>query len=336
MARELPVDVAAEVRRFLVRRSHPGDEQARRDRYDQRGNLRDEAVADGEDGVAVQRVAERHAALRDAHRETADDIDERHDEARDRIALDELHGAVERAVEIGLAFEFGAQPARVRRRDHAAPDVGVDAHLAAGNAVEREARGHFRDAVRALRHDDELDCRQHDEHHEPHRHVAAHDHFAEGADDRAGMRVQQDHLGRRDGERETQERGEQEQRRKARQLDRLRDIERRAEHEQARAEAHANEEVEDEGRDRHDEQCKHAQYSDADGEVRVTRKKSRQIVPAQYRTIQHVIGSTPGAALAAGFHMAVAFVVAMLALDFLLVHAKPAQPEEALDEIVGA
>ena len=39
---------------------------------------------------------------------------------------------------------------------------------------------------------------------------------------------------------------------------------------------------------------------------------------------------------APAFDMAVAFVVAVLALDFVLVHAKPAQPEKALDEIVGA
>ena len=39
----------------------------------------------------------------------------------------------------------------------------------------------------------------------------------------AGVRMQQDHLGGRDGEREPQQRREQQQRRKARQLDRLRD-----------------------------------------------------------------------------------------------------------------
>ena len=83
-------------------------------------------------------------ALRDAHREAADDIDQRDDEPRDRIALDELHRAVERAVEVGFALELAraACPLRMARSGRCA--VGVDAHLPPGNAVEREARATLR------------------------------------------------------------------------------------------------------------------------------------------------------------------------------------------------
>ncbi|KAH0439532.1 hypothetical protein KCU90_g3107, partial [Aureobasidium melanogenum] len=212
MHRELPVDVAAQMRVGALARAHARHQNARRHRDDQRRNLRDEAVAHGENRVGLQRVGERHATLRDPHRQAADDVHQRHHEARHRVALDELHRA-----------------------------IGVDTHLPPGNTVEREARRHFRDAVRALRDHDELDRRQHDEHHQPHGHVAAHHQRAERADDLAGVRMQQNHLGRSDRECEAQQGGQQQQGGKARQFRRLRHVQRGGQHHQAGREAHADE-----------------------------------------------------------------------------------------------
>ena len=53
------------------------DQQAGRDRDDQARDLRDEPVADGEQGVGVRRLAEADAHLRHADEQPADQIDRR-------------------------------------------------------------------------------------------------------------------------------------------------------------------------------------------------------------------------------------------------------------------
>ena len=67
---------------------------------DQRRDLRDETVADREDRVLRQRLADRQAALERADEDAADDVDGRDEQAGDRVALHELGGTVHRAVEV--------------------------------------------------------------------------------------------------------------------------------------------------------------------------------------------------------------------------------------------
>ena len=110
IAGELPqqrlVDTAADARL--------GDEQARRGRDDQRRNLRDQAVADGEQRVGARGLGERHALLGDADDHAADDVDEHDQQAGDRVAAHEFRGAVHRAVE--GAFVLQVLAARCARR----------------------------------------------------------------------------------------------------------------------------------------------------------------------------------------------------------------------------
>ena len=105
-------------------------------------------------------------------------IDDDHD-AGDRVALDELRGAVHRAVEVGLARDLGAAHARLVVGDLAGVEVGVDRHLLAGHRVEGEARGHLGDAAGAVRDHDELDHDQDQEDDEADDEVAADDDRAE-------------------------------------------------------------------------------------------------------------------------------------------------------------
>ena len=124
---------------------------------EQRRDLADQAVADGEEGVGLRRLAQRHALLEHADDQAADDVDDGDDDAGDGVALDELHGAVHGAVELRLALEGGAAAAGLVQVEGAGAQVGVDAHLLAGHGVEGEARGHLGDALGALGDDDELD-----------------------------------------------------------------------------------------------------------------------------------------------------------------------------------
>ena len=78
---------------------------------DQRRNLRDQAVADGEQREALQGFADGHALLHDADGEAAEDVDQRDEDGGDGVAAHELAGAVHRAVKIGLLLDL-----RRRRR----------------------------------------------------------------------------------------------------------------------------------------------------------------------------------------------------------------------------
>ena len=110
-----------------------------------------------------------------------------------RVALDELRGAVHRAVEVGLARRSPRGAARASSLgDQAGVQVGVDRHLLAGHRVEGEARGDLGDAPGAVRDHDELDHDEDQEDDEADDEVAADDERAERVDDAAGVAVQQD------------------------------------------------------------------------------------------------------------------------------------------------
>ncbi len=76
-----------------------GDEEARGGRDDQRRDLRDQAVADGEQRVGARGFRERQALLGDADDHPADHVDEGDQQAGDRVAAHELGGAIHGAVE---------------------------------------------------------------------------------------------------------------------------------------------------------------------------------------------------------------------------------------------
>ena len=82
--------------------------------------------------------------------------------------------------------------ARFGLGDEAGVEVGVDGELLAGHRVEREARGDFGDASRAVGDDDELDDDQDREDHDADRVVAADDDVAERFDHLSRVAVQQD------------------------------------------------------------------------------------------------------------------------------------------------
>ena len=115
----------------------------------QGGDLGDQAVADGQQGVGV-RAASPIAMPRWSMPidEAADEVDDGDDDAGDGVALDELRGAVHRAVEVGLGGDLGAARAGLVLVDQPGVEVGVDRHLLAGHGVEGEAGADLGDAAR--------------------------------------------------------------------------------------------------------------------------------------------------------------------------------------------
>ena len=177
---------ATSLPRSLVGR-RAGDEDAGGDGDQQRGDLRAQAVADRQQREVLGGLAERHAHLHDADDDAADEVDAGDEDAGHRVALDELRGAVHRAVEVGLLGDLRAAPARLLVGDLAGVEVGVDRHLLARHGVEREARAHLGDAAGAVRDHHELDHDQDQEDHEADDDVAADDELAERGDHVAGV-----------------------------------------------------------------------------------------------------------------------------------------------------
>src|SRR5262249_39123673 len=83
-----------------------GDEQSGGGRDDQRGDLRHQAVTDGEDRIGVRRVGKRQALLRDADNHAADNVYEHNQQPGDRVSTDEFGGAVHGAEETAFIFQF--------------------------------------------------------------------------------------------------------------------------------------------------------------------------------------------------------------------------------------
>ncbi len=156
------------------------------------------------------------------------------------------------AVELALARERPAPPARLVAVDGADAQLGVDRHLLAGHRVEHEARADLRDALAALRDDDELDDRQDEEDDAADDVVAAHDEVAERLDDLAGVGLEQDKSRRRDVEREAEERREKENGGERRDRERVRHVENDEQDRDGHRQVRRDEDVEQPRRKRHD------------------------------------------------------------------------------------
>ena len=140
--------------------------------------------------------------LQHADQEAGDDVDAGDQDAGHGVALREAGCAVHGAVE----FRFGGQLLAARARfgfvDQPGAQIGIDGHLLAGQGIQGEAGGDFRDAHRAVVDDHVLDGDQHQEDHGADDVVAAHHEVAERLNhfagrDCPGVAVHQDQARRR-------------------------------------------------------------------------------------------------------------------------------------------
>ena len=104
IGQQLPGQFAAQV----LLGGGAGDQNAGGGGGDEGGNLRNQAVADGEQGEPLQGLVDGHALLHDADGEPAEDVDEGDEDGGDGVAADELARAVHGAVEIGFLLDLAA------------------------------------------------------------------------------------------------------------------------------------------------------------------------------------------------------------------------------------
>ncbi len=226
-----------------------GDDQASGDGDQQRRDHGDEAVAHGEHGVGLERVAEGNIELKDADQESGDDVDGGEQNGGERVTLAEAGGAVHGAVELGFAGDGLAAGAGLVFVDESGVEVGVDRHLLAGHGIEGEARRDLGGADRAVADDQELNGDERDEEHEADDVVAADDKLSEGRNDVAGgggsfIAVEQDAARAGKVERQPEESEQQQEAGKDGELYRAKNADRREQDNDRGGNAHGQQKVE--------------------------------------------------------------------------------------------
>ncbi len=128
-----------------------------------------------------------HALHQHPDGQAADDVGDEHDDARNGIALDELHGPVHGAEELRFAGQQCASSARLAGIDVAGAQFGVDGQLLTRHGVQGETRPDLCHTFRAFRNHDELNRRENEKHDNTDDEIARHHEAAEGMNDLAGI-----------------------------------------------------------------------------------------------------------------------------------------------------
>jgi hypothetical protein len=238
-------------------RGGAGHHHASRHRDQKRRDQGDQAVADREHGVGLERLAKGDVELEDSDEKAGQDVDAGDQDGGDGIALVETRGAVHGPVELGFAGCLFAAGARLMLVDESGIEVGVDGHLLAGQRVESEARGDFGGAHRAVADHDVLDGDEGDEENESDDVVAADDELSEGFDDASGgpgafVAVQQNAAAGREVQRQAEQGEQKQQAGENGKLRRAQDLQRREQDQHGRGKAGGQQEIEHHGRQRHE------------------------------------------------------------------------------------
>ncbi len=241
----------------VLRAGGPGDDDGGGSGQQQRGKLRHQAVADGQQRVELRSLGQRQIVLQGTDRNTTQHVDEQDQDAGDSVAAHELAGTVHGAVEVGFLYHLGAPALGLGLIDDSRVEVGVDGHLLAGHGVQGEPGAHFGHAAGALGHHHEVDDGQDGEDHQADGIIAADhemperlDHLASGIP--SGVTVQQHHPGRGHVEGQPQQGGDQQHGGKHREIQRSFAVDRRQQHHQRQGDVEGEKDVQREGWQRHD------------------------------------------------------------------------------------
>ena len=282
LAEDLRHDLLAHVVGFRDTRHQDRD----RDRQQQRRDLRDQPVADREERIGAARIRDRHAVLRGADDDAAEQIDEHDQYAGDRVAAHELAGAIHRTVEIRLLAHLLPAHDRVGLGDEAGVQIGIDGHLPPRHGVQGEARAHLGNSAGALGDDDEIDDHQYREHHHADGIVAADDELSERGDHmagrvRAGVAPDQHDAGRSDVQPQPQQRRAEQHGRKAGELERAPHIDHRKENDQRQRDVEGEQHIQDECRQRqhHHGEHDHDEHRHAETVARELRHHLHESAP---------------------------------------------------------
>ena len=244
----------------LVVGGDTGDDHPRSQGNQQRRNLRDQTIANGQYRIQRYGLASTHAVLQHARGKSAQNIDRHNHQAGDGVAFDELHGAVHRPEQLAFPGQLVTLVAGLRPIDQAAAQVTVDGHLLARQRIQAKARRHFGDPLRALGNHQKIDDGDNQKNHQPHRQIAPHHKVAKGLDNIPRILLQQDQAGSGNRQRQTKHRGQQQQCRKRRKCQRAGQIERQHDQQAGDANIQRDQHIHQPGGQRHDKDKYNAQH----------------------------------------------------------------------------
>ncbi len=234
--------------------------------------MRHQTVTDGQQGINTACVGESHVVLQDTDQHAADQVDEQNQQTGNRIAAHEFTGTVHGTVELGFLGDFGTAALGFRLINEAGVEVGVDRHLFAGHRVEGEARAHLGNTTGTLGDYHEVDDHQNREHHDTDDIVATDHHFTEGLNHlaRSGvavLTVKHDHSRGSDVQRQTQQRGDQQNGRKYREVQRPQGIHADQQHDDGQCDVEREEHVQQERWHRQHHHCHHDQQQQRNAQL---------------------------------------------------------------------
>ncbi|MNF74447.1 hypothetical protein D3C84_564790 [compost metagenome] len=237
----------------------PGDDDPGSHRDNQRRNLRHNAVANRQQRVVMQRIAPALALLQNADRQTTDDVDRDDHNAGNRVAFDELGCSIHGTVEIRFTLQLAASALGFFLVDDAHVQISVDAHLFTRQGVQGETGSHLGHALGTAGDHHILHNHQDQEDHKADHVVATHDMGAHCSDDQSCIPIGQDQPRRGDIQRQTKQRGHQQQRGKGRKAQRLIDVEGHQQHHQCDGKVGQQQQIQQPGWNRREQ---HQQNSD--------------------------------------------------------------------------
>ena len=134
----------------LVVGGDTGDDHPRGQGNQQRRNLRDQTITDGQYRIQRDGLASTHPVLHYPRGKPAEDIDQHNHQACDGVSFDKLHGAVHGTEHLAFPGQLVTLVSGLCTIDQPATQVTVDGHLLARQRIQAKARRHFSDTFRTL------------------------------------------------------------------------------------------------------------------------------------------------------------------------------------------
>ena len=208
--------------------------------------------------------------LQHAYQQTAHDVNHHNQNTGDGVATNKLTRTVHRAVEVGFLSHFRTTLFRLIFTDKTGIKVSVNRHLLTRHPVEDEARAHFSDTPGTFSDDHKVDDDENNEHHDTDSKVTANQEVAKRFNDlprrrRAGVPFHQNDTSGSHVQRQTQQRGEQQNGRKGGKLQRALGEHRHQQYHNRQRDIKGKQQVEDERRQRQDHHRQDQQDEDWPG-----------------------------------------------------------------------
>ena len=210
------VHLLGQLLRKIIFRGHARDQNTCRSRNNERRHLRHQTIANGERAVNRERFAKAQVVIQDARDQTANQVDDQNQNARHRIAAHKLRSTVHRTKKVSLLRHLLTPLLGLLLLYQARIHIGINGHLLARHRVQSKARRHLGHTSRTLGNDHKIDDGDQDKNDHPHREIATNEelpkrlnHLARGIG--ARVTIEQHNARGRHIERQTHERGEQQQ-----------------------------------------------------------------------------------------------------------------------------